>query len=60
MSWKFKSIKLKFEPRDLWIGLYWCTSFRILDMTNILQVYLIAIPTIVLLIELEKDILEDA
>jgi hypothetical protein len=49
MSWD-----LLFEPRDLWIGLYWDRK------SSELRLYFVAIPTIVLLIKLPRKAKEPA
>lgn len=62
---------IKYEPRDLWIGLYWdkavdwAESIDI-DMDpfsgnywNVIRLYFVLIPTIVLKIELHYDMQHD-
>lgn len=48
---------LYFEPRDLWIGVYWDKEEH--PFEDILNIYICVIPTICFHIQHLKDILDD-
>lgn len=53
MNIKFKSIQLLFEPRDLWIGVYWNVEQKYQE--NELSIYFCLIPCLPIRIKATSD-----
>lgn len=52
-------MKIKFEPRDIWIGLYWCKGSRVTSMEVDYQIYIFfvcIVPCFPIIIQWNKNI----
>lgn len=51
------SIKIKFEPRDIWVGLYWdrCIYRGAVSDLKVLQLFICIIPMLPIILEFEKE-----
>lgn len=50
-------MQLKFEPRDIWIGVYWTRKSRVTTLENdwnIYQIYICLIPCFPLILTFKK------
>ncbi len=56
MSRKIK-IRFEFKIEDLWIGVFWKTSYRANDLHEIFDIWICFVPCIPLHVTIEKDLL---
>lgn len=58
MNWKPK-IKIYFEPRDIWVGVYWSRSQSLTQLVDILRVYICIVPMLPIRLTWTIDVLRE-
>ena len=56
---RFKRIRLLFEKRDLWIGVYWrrgSVIYEYMDVANVFDIYICIVPLFPIFIRFEAPI----
>lgn len=48
------AVALKFEPRDLWVGIYWNYIYRWSSAQDCLEIYVCVLPMLPIKVELRR------